>query len=54
MTKVKARTMFALMFYGVFLYLICVGKPVPEALTAIVTGLFGFYFGSKTQPKKDV
>ncbi len=45
----KARTIFAFMFYGSFLYMILSGAKVPPELNTIVSGLFGYYFGSRKQ-----
>ena len=45
----KPRTLFALMFYGTFCYLILMDKHVPDALTNIITLLFGFYFGQRAK-----
>ena len=45
----KPRTIFAFMFYAVFLYLILTHVKVPPELNTIVSGLFGYYFGSRNQ-----
>jgi len=46
----KPRTIFALMFYLAFLWLIVVNKTnPPDYLGQIVTLLLGFYFGQKTK-----
>ena len=51
--KIKARTVFASMFYAAFLYLILMGLDVPPELNTIVSGLFGFYWGSRNNNKKE-
>lgn len=45
----KPRTFFALVFYLTFVYLIINQLPVPKELTAIVSGLMGFFYGQKTK-----
>ena len=37
---------------GVWLYLVATGQTVPEELAAILTLVFGFYFGSKVGYKQ--
>lgn len=46
---IKPRTIFALMFYGAFIYMVIKGLPVPDALTGIVNILMGFYFGQRVR-----
>jgi len=45
----KPRTIFALLFYCTFLYLVARGRPVPEALGNIVISLLSFYFGQRSK-----
>ncbi len=45
----KARTIFAFMFYSVFLYLVVMEKNLPQELVLIVGSILGFYYGSKKQ-----
>lgn len=45
----KPRTIFALMFYFLFVMLIACGHRVPEILLGMVNLLMGFYFGQKTK-----
>lgn len=45
----KPRTIFAFMFYSVFLYLILRGQNIPDPLNTIVSLLMGFYFGNKNR-----
>lgn len=53
--KLKARTIFAFMFYATFCYLVVIGETVPQSLLSIVSGLMGYYFGSRqTKGKKNV
>jgi len=47
MSKIKARTLFAFMFYGVFLYLVILGREVPDPLVGIVGIIMGHYFGER-------
>ena len=48
----KPRTVFALMFYTSFLYLVTIrGVNPPEYLIGIVNLLMGFYFGQKSKEK---
>lgn len=49
--KIKARTVFAFMFYATFCYLMIVGKDTPQSLISIVSGLLGYYFG-QSMPKQ--
>lgn len=46
----KARTIFAFMFYATFCYLVVEGRDVPQALNSIISIIMGAYFGS-TLPK---
>jgi hypothetical protein len=48
---IKPRTIFALMFYGTFCYLVLQEKPVPESLNNIVFSLISFWFGTKVGEK---
>ena len=48
----KPRTIFALMFYATFCYLIIVDWVVPDILNSIVNLLMGFYFGQKVREIK--
>ena len=48
---IKARTVFAFMFYATFLYLILMQLKVPPELNTIVSGLFGYYWGSRNGKK---
>jgi hypothetical protein len=43
----KPQTIFALMFYATFVYLVLKGVPVPDMLKSIVDFLMGFFFGQK-------
>lgn len=46
----KPRTIFAMMFYSAFLWLIVIEKTnPPNYLAQIVSLLMGFYFGQKTK-----
>ena len=45
----KARTIFAMMFYGTLCYLILKQLPIPDILNNIVSFLMGFYFGQKNK-----
>ena len=46
----KPRTIFALMFYAGFLWMVCfTDKEVPEVLIGMVNLLLGFYFGQKSK-----
>ena len=47
MIKIKARTVFAFMFYAVFFYLVITEKKLPQELVMIVGTILGFYFGNK-------
>ncbi len=47
----KPRTVFALMFYGAFLYMVCTGRETPEVLIGMVNILMGYFFGQRTQRK---
>jgi len=49
----KPRTIFATMFYSTFIYLIIQGTEVPAVLNTMVSTLFGFYYGQKTQNKQE-
>ena len=49
--KLKARTVFAFMFYATFCYLLVVGRDVPQVLISVVSVLMGAYFGAST-PKQ--
>lgn len=43
----SARTIFALMFYGTFCYLVLHKFQIPQELNSIISALLGYYFGSK-------
>jgi len=45
----KPRTIFAGLFYITFCYLILTEVKVPPELNTIVSGLFGYYWGSRKQ-----
>ena len=45
----RPRTIITFAFYGVFLYLILKGTPIPDSLNTIISTLFGFWFGSRKQ-----
>jgi len=47
----KPRTIFALMFYGTFCYLIFRQIEVPQELNSVVSILLGFYYGQKVAKK---
>jgi hypothetical protein len=49
----KARTIFTMMFYGAFLYLMIKGTQVPPELNTIISTLFGYWFGQKQSVKKE-
>jgi 5-bromo-4-chloroindolyl phosphate hydrolysis protein len=49
----KARTVFAMMFYATLCMLILKGIPVPDILKEIVSFLMGFYFGQKQSTKPE-
>lgn len=49
---IKPRTVFALLFYLTYCYLIISKVNPPEALTNIVVMILSFYFG--TQVKKEM
>jgi hypothetical protein len=49
----KARTIFTLMFYAAFLYLILKKIEVPPELNTIISTLFGFWFGQKQTQKEE-
>ena len=51
--KIKARTVFAFMFYATFCYLVIAQLEVPQALNSVVTGLLGFYFGQSFPKDKE-
>ena len=44
----KPRTIFALMFYFLFCWIIAWGLAVPPELNTIISTLLGFYFGNKS------
>jgi len=46
---IKARTVFAFLFYGTFCYLVISGKDVPEVLTNIVLMIMAFYYGNRSK-----
>jgi len=50
---VKARTVFTLLFYITFLYLILKKIEVPPELNTIISTLFGFWFGQRQSNKKE-
>ena len=43
----KPRTLFTLMFFSTFCYLIVTKNPVPAILNSVVSGLLGYYYGEK-------
>lgn len=45
----RPQSIFALMFYGTFVYLVLVKAPIPEMLNSIVNFLMGFFFGQKVK-----
>ena len=49
----KARTIFTMMFYGTFIYLILRKVPVPPELNTIISTLFGYWFGQGKPVKKE-
>lgn len=49
----KPRTLFTAMFYGVFCYLVLKNLTIPPALNTIVSTLFGYWFGSRTNGKSE-
>ncbi len=48
----KPRTIFTAMFFGAFLWGTTEGAIEPQYLVAIVTSLFGFWFGAKVGKAK--
>jgi len=52
MSKVKARTIFAFMFYATFCYLVLRQLPIPESLERLVYILMGFYFGQRAKKQE--
>jgi len=48
----KPRTLFATIFYSTFCYLCIRQLPIPPALNTIVSGLFGYYFGTRSEKYK--
>jgi len=44
---IKPRTLFALMFYSAFIYLIIQEKKIPQELVLVVGSILGFYFGRR-------
>jgi len=48
---IKPRTVFALMFYATFCWLVLNEKPIPESLNNIVFSLISFWFGTKVGEK---
>ena len=49
----KPRTIFTMMFYAAFVYLILKGTPIPPELNTIISTLFGFWFGQRQSAKKE-
>ena len=49
----KPRTIFALMFYGIFCYLIIRQFEVPPTLNTIISSLLGYWYGSKKVGKNE-
>lgn len=49
----KSRTVFTMMFYSAFLFLILKKIPVPPELNTIISTLFGYWFGQKQANKKE-
>lgn len=45
----KARTIFAGMFYGTYLYMVIKDAVIPDLLATIVTSLMAFYFGQRAR-----
>jgi len=43
--KIKARTIFACMWYGTACYLLVTGEPLPDFLKTICLMLMSFFFG---------
>ena len=50
---VKARTIFAMMFYGTLCYMVLKQLVIPDILKEIVSFLMGFYFGQRQSNKKE-
>ena len=48
----KPRTLFAALFYMTFCYLILRGAQIPPELNTIVSGLFGYWYGSKKKEEQ--
>ena len=48
----KARTIFAFMFYAAFIYLIIMQLEIPKELNSIISILLGHYFGMKNKVDK--
>jgi hypothetical protein len=50
----KARTIFAFMFYSTLCYMVLNQLPIPDVLKEIVSFLMGFYFGQKMPQQKKI
>jgi hypothetical protein len=46
----KARDVFAFMFYGAFIYLVCTQQQIPDSLLTIIASLLGYYYGTRSAP----
>jgi len=49
---VKARTVFAMMFYATLCYMLLKQMQIPDILKEIVSFIMGFYFGQKQSVQK--